>query len=77
MFAVSRKAGQGGSWEGQEGVGGKREWVASSVINQTLQGLWVAVSLTTDTFGMGGGGLEAHQTLPHGNITGHIVNILG
>lgn len=67
VFAVPRKAGREGAgkdkrvvarWSGwQEGVG------ASSVINQTLQGLWVAVSLTTDTFGMGGG-LEANQTLP-------------
>ena len=83
MLAVSRKARAGRElgrtrrsvW--QEGVCGKREWVASSVVNQTLQGLWVTVPLTTDTLRMGGGGLEAKQTLPHGDITGHIVNILG
>jgi len=66
---------RGSVW--QEGVCGKREWVASSVVNQTLQGLWVTVPLTTDTLRMGGGELEAKQTLPHGDITGHIVNILG
>lgn len=74
---MSRKAGQGGSWEGQEGVSGKREWVASSVVNQTLPGLWVAVPLTTGTFRMGGGELEAKHTLPHGKISGHTVSISG
>ena len=48
----------------------KREWVASSVINQTLQGLRAAVALTTGTFRMEGGELEAEQTLPRGKKSG-------
>ena len=58
-------------------MSGKREWVASSVVNQTLQGLWVAIPLTRGTFRMGRGLLEAKQTLPHGKISGHIVSISG
>lgn len=56
---------------GREGAGkDKREWVASSVISHTLQGLCAAVPLTTGTFRMEGGELEVEQTLPRGKKSG-------